>query len=426
MQKIFYASSLREAIQQIHRELGPDATIIRTREVRDAGGDGRRAFEVTASGRQSEVPGPPPPSVTPAAEFPPATTEAPPPAQSWESEAPAALPSLPDTQVAGGALLRAQLREVEEETSRVRAVVAHLGTLATAPEALRNDVALLGESVRLAHHRGAPADPLAQPLLAAGVEPTLARTIAARTRSRLGAAGANAGATELASELARCFRIGEPLWGRPERTVAALVGPSASGKTTVCAKLGAEAAYVYRRSVALVSVAPQSSGSYAALRAYAEALGLPFAHANGAPELERCLQRLADVDLVLVDTPPTNPWCENDCDLLEARLGTVGVERHLVLPPTWRAADLRDMLRCFERSGIASIILSRLDETRTYGPLVTATWNSSHPLSHFASGDEVPGGILAACAKTLARQVLGLDAFTGQGLTEGKPLYAEL
>lgn len=429
----FRAPSLREAVQRVQRELGANAIILRTREVRPDTPGAAKYFEVIATASLDVRPADLPlralassseQSAPQAETHPPAAPlgVSPSGVDSGGSSSPLSATRQPHTTTAdsaasdganahhlieGGGEAKSEMASLRQDVEALRELLVALGGVATAPEELRNDLAVLAQTVRIAQHRSGPSEPLAQPLVQSGIEPAIARAIAARARGRSG--GAAVSGDELAAELARTIRTTEPLWGRPERTLAALVGPSGSGKTTAAAKLAAEAQFVYRRRVGLISAGPKGNASGRVLQAYAEAFDVPWAEARSAREVEQALQAMRRCDLVVVDTPAANPWCDDSHDLLDTLLGGTGVERHVVLPATWDPSALRNMLRTFERSGLASLIASRLDEAQLLGPIVTATWNCPHPLSHVISGDEVPGGILAACGKSLARQVMKYD-----------------
>lgn len=395
----YRASSLREAIQRVQRELGPDAVILRTREVQPDEPGAPRYFEVVATKQLEPLPADRPRDD--AGQHP---------ASEGDGTAEPTPPLDPQAAVAGGRHVRRDLHDLQSEIGSLRELLGELGSLATAPEDLRNDIAVLAQTVRISQHRSGPTEPLAQPLVQAGVEPAIARAIAARARGRKTHSGHGVSGDDLAAELARSIRSTEPLWGRRERTLAALVGSSGVGKTTVVAKIAAEAHFVHRRRVGLVSASPRAAASEHVLRSYAEAFDVPWCAARSGRELERALRRLSRCDLVLVDTPATSPWSDEAHDLLDTLLSGTGVERHMVMPATWSPDALRDMLRAFERGGLSSLVLTRLDEVAALGPLVTATWNCPHPLSHTASGEDVPGGIWAASGKLFARQILRYDA----------------
>lgn len=444
-QQVFQAATLREAIQLVQRALGPDAVILRTREVAEGHG---RSFEVVARGPAQTAAAPPsgaaaaakvpsaPAAASPtpwppeaaatevtqahfpdASGFPSSAAQASPSAAMSEPSAEppseeSAPPPVSDERLEGGAAARRQLTSLRGELDELRSLAHDLNAAITAPEELRNDVAVLAQSLRVARRRGLPDEPLAVPLIRAGVDAPIARAIVARARARVAASDGASSLTPatLEAELARCFRTTEPLWARSERTVAALIGPAGAGKTTAVAKIAAESAFVHRKRVALVSTAARHTTSFAALRAYGEAFEIPVLRATDAVELLRVLQDLSQCDLVLVDTEGTNPWNPSAHDALDARLDGSGVERHVVAPATWRSDALRDLMRAYERGGISSLIISRTDEARSLGAVITATWNCPHPLSHVGSSDEVPGGIVPACGRSIARAVLRSDS----------------
>jgi len=137
-------------------------------------------------------------------------------------------------------------------------------------------------------------------LLALGFAPPLARELALA----LPAEGAAAAAWSLCqAELVRRLPVAPEVL-LAEGGVAAFLGPTGAGKTTVLAMIAARHALIYGSdSVALLTTDDRRIGAQEELKVLSRLLGIPLWLATEAHGLEKVLQGLLGRRLVLVDTP---------------------------------------------------------------------------------------------------------------------------
>lgn len=187
----------------------------------------------------------------------------------------------------------------------------------------------------------------------------------------------------------------------------AVVGPAGAGKTTTLAKLAARHALQDGRRVALLSLDAQRLGGAEALARFAEIIGVPFAAAQTIGEVKQALKRLADAELLLVDTPGVG--------LREtarfARLATLlraarPDETHLVLPASLAPNVLTHMAHGFASLTPASLMLTRLDDAVGFGIILNAIDRLKLRLSYLTTGQNVPEDIEEACGARVAQLVL--------------------
>jgi len=213
---------------------------------------------------------------------------------------------------------------------------------------------------------------------------------------------------------------GEPHTGK---RVVALVGATGVGKTTTIAKLAATFKLRHGRRVGLVTADTYRIAAVDQLRTYAEIISLPLKVAMSPGEMQRAIDALDSVDIVLVDTAGRSP---SD----SARLGELGefldaaqpTETHLVLSAT---ADQRVQLRTAERFAAFKpdrVILTKLDESDRHGSILNLVKRVGLPLSFVTTGQEVPDHIEHARADKLARLVLdGLQTTTTSNTIQHQP-----
>src|SRR5581483_2446107 len=94
---------------------------------------------------------------------------------------------------------------------------------------------------------------------------------------------------------------------RGHRHLVALVGPTGVGKTTTIAKLAAHYRLRERLRVGLITVDTYRIAAVEQLRTYADIIDLPMEVVSTPGEMRQAVERLAELDLVLLDTAGRSP-----------------------------------------------------------------------------------------------------------------------
>ncbi|MEE2779289.1 MAG: hypothetical protein VYE15_02110, partial [Myxococcota bacterium] len=277
-------------------------------------------------------------------------------------------------------------------------------------EEMRSELRQLQQDMALWRQCTPERDPHVRGLVAAGVEATIAAAIVERARRRampregLGIARA----PDLGAELVEALPVAPPIWGREGRVVAALVGPTGVGKTRTAAKLAGLGSFVHNRRVAILTTDVHRMGGDEPLRSYCRELGVPFKKVRTASELRHQLGSLRSRDVILVDTPGCSPWDEGTLEYVNELL--VDMERHLVVPATRDAEQVRQAALLFGAQRLQSVIVTKLDEARGPGSVLSATWGSGVPISHICTGQTVPDDCSAVTDGTLHTGILAQAA----------------
>lgn len=198
---------------------------------------------------------------------------------------------------------------------------------------------------------------------------------------------------------------GESLSGSPR--VIALVGPTGVGKTTTLAKLAARFSLEHRKKVALVTADTFRIGAVEQLRTYARIMGVPLEIAQSGEEVKAGVARHADRDIVLVDTvgrSHRNP--EHLRELKSVLDAAGGIEIHLVVAASLADGVQREALESFSVFSPSRLIFTKLDEAPTRGCLVNLPLASGLAISCFTAGQNVPQDIEFAEAGAIARRVM--------------------
>lgn len=202
-----------------------------------------------------------------------------------------------------------------------------------------------------------------------------------------------------------------PIAVRPGgRTVVALVGPTGVGKTTTIAKLAANFKLRDGLKVGLVTVDTYRVAAVEQLRTYAEIIDLPMHVVTSPREMKRAVDELAGMDLVLIDTAGRSPRDELKIQELRSFLAEADVDQvHLVLSLAASARALEMAAEKFTSVGVTALMLTKLDEAPGAGAVLTAARRIRLPVSYFTTGQDVPDDIEPASAARAARLILGQE-----------------
>ncbi len=216
----------------------------------------------------------------------------------------------------------------------------------------------------------------------------------------------------------------EPVTLRPGRdrpTVAALVGPTGVGKTTTLVKIAF--AYVVKRHkrVGFITEDVRRPGAEAQLKNLAHLLNLPLVEADTPAHVTEELCQMADLDLVLIDTAGRVPRDGQTMAELGGYLEAARPDEvHLVLSSESAEKTLLQAAERFGPTGYDRIVLSKLDETPSYGTILNLAVRTGRPLSYVTTGQEYAETLIDADPTGLARLVLGLDTIAAEPTRNGR------
>ncbi len=387
---------MQEALAMVRRELGPEAAILHTREVRRGRLfgwlTGARWIEVTASAEVRV------PSRLPQEQWdcPGASAgQAEPSWASFRSRQPVD---------AGIPLDRLPGASAGSRTGRCSGQLASL-------------VRQWEAETRQAGHRELPEVlfRLFAELLDAEWEEHVARELIEQMRDNLG----QADPVDPVLVRARALRLVEseirttgPLQLQPgRRRVVALVGPTGVGKTTTIAKLAAHYRLKQRRRVGLITVDTYRIAAVEQLRTYADIIDLPMYVVCTPREMREASRQWEGLDLVLMDTAGRSPRDEIKLQELKAFLQEAQADEvHLVLSTTSSARALVETARQFQSVGLSALLLTKLDEASALGHVFSLLRAARLPVSYLTNGQNVPEDIEVAQAERLARWIVGVEA----------------
>lgn len=214
--------------------------------------------------------------------------------------------------------------------------------------------------------------------------------------------------------IANFIPVASPIQLNPGKVqVTALVGPTGVGKTTTIAKLAAYAKLELKQKVALLTLDTFRLAAVDQLQQYAQILQVPVHVAITVEDLRSALRFYQDRALVLIDTPGHNPKDGEVLTQLRHFLDELpDIEIHLVLSATTKPKDLSDIAQRFETLKPTRLIFTKLDETSTFGPILSTLARVKKPLSYLGTGQEVPQDLELATSRRVADLILPIHAET--------------
>lgn len=208
--------------------------------------------------------------------------------------------------------------------------------------------------------------------------------------------------------VSRTIRIAAPIHvPTGQRRVVALVGPTGVGKTTTIAKLAAGFRLEAKRRVGLITIDTYRIAAVQQLQAYAQIMELPMEVVDDPKQMGSALERLSEVDLVLVDTAGRSPRSDARIAQLRTMLAAASPDEiHLVVSATSSRETIINILDGFAPIRPTAMILTKLDEAvQTAGPLA-ALDGRSIPINYITNGQQVPDDIQTADAESLVHSLL--------------------
>jgi flagellar biosynthesis protein FlhF len=197
------------------------------------------------------------------------------------------------------------------------------------------------------------------------------------------------------------------------RRIMVLVGPTGVGKTTTVAKLAAIYARSerYSLSVRLITIDAFRIGAREQIEHYGDIMEIPVSYVDNKNDLRREIDLYWEgADLILIDTIGKSPKDSMRLGEMKEMLDVCGskAEVHLVLSASTKTSDIEHTLRQFEPFGYQAILLTKLDETRHVGNIISALAEKGKPLSYITDGQDVPKDIRKA---DIVRFLINLDEF---------------
>lgn len=187
-----------------------------------------------------------------------------------------------------------------------------------------------------------------------------------------------------------------------------IAGPTGVGKTTTIAKLAAEQLFKFHRKVGFITSDTYRISAVDQLRTYATILNVPLEVVQSPGDLQRAMHRLEQCDLILMDTAGRNYRNELLVSELQSLLAPIEEsETYLVLSLTSKSRDMLEITDHFNKYGLDKVIFTKMDETGSIGAIFNVLRHYPLSLSYMTNGQNVPDDLLMPGKDMITGMLLG-------------------
>lgn len=188
----------------------------------------------------------------------------------------------------------------------------------------------------------------------------------------------------------------------------ALIGATGVGKTTTIAKLAAIHKFQKNKKVGFITLDTYRIAAVEQLKKYAEIMDAPLEVVHSPEEFAPAIDRLKDRDLVLIDTAGRNQKSVIKKQELQNYFRFTPIEEiYLVLSSTASEKNILSNIKEFSDFPISSLIITKVDEAVTYGPILSIIAKANRSVAYITTGQEVPQDIEVSNPIKLTEMILG-------------------
>jgi flagellar biosynthesis protein FlhF len=189
-----------------------------------------------------------------------------------------------------------------------------------------------------------------------------------------------------------------------------LVGPTGVGKTTTIAKLAGRLSLLDKKKVGLITIDTYRIGAVEQLKTYADIMNIPFKVVFTMKEMETAMSSMKNCDVVLIDTTGRSSKNAMQISELRAFVEKVNTDNiHLVISCTTKNKDITSIIDGYRVLNYNNVIITKLDETSSYGSLLNILDAAKKPLSFITTGQSVPDDIKMISALEVSSLIFGED-----------------
>lgn len=192
------------------------------------------------------------------------------------------------------------------------------------------------------------------------------------------------------------------------KKIIQFVGPTGVGKTTTLAKMATNFVLEKNKTIAFITLDTYRIAAVEQLKTYATILNVPVEVAYSLEDYQRALQKYAHYDAVFVDTAGRN---YREVTYMNELKQFISIEKeqvttYLTLALTTKQEDITDIYHHFQALPIENVIFTKLDETYAYGSIVNLMLQEKKHIPFITNGQEVPDDVFIPTGNRIAEQLL--------------------
>lgn len=200
------------------------------------------------------------------------------------------------------------------------------------------------------------------------------------------------------SEVLSLFETGNPLKQVDEKyqKIITVIGPTGVGKTTILMKLAVHPEIYGKKNVTIVSMDNYRMATTESLKAFSRITSIPFREIKDSRNVRNEIDKLSDMDVILVDMPGRSPLFPGYIQELQKHLSLIKpTDILLVLSVTSDLEDLYYSVGLYHTLKPTGIIFTKIDETTRPGKIISVMQEVDLPVSYISNGQSIPNDIRA-------------------------------
>lgn len=193
-----------------------------------------------------------------------------------------------------------------------------------------------------------------------------------------------------------------------DKKIVQFVGPTGVGKTTTIAKVAANSMLNDHKKVAFITSDTYRIAAIEQLKTYARILDIPLEVVYTVDDYKNAIKKFAAYDLILVDTAGRNFRDEKYVQELKKGIDMqLNTDIYLVLSLTAKPKDLTEIYDQFHHIPIKEVIFTKIDETRQYGSIVNIALDKQVGVAYLTNGQDVPDDLLQVTPSVICDLIVG-------------------
>ncbi|WP_374029234.1 flagellar biosynthesis protein FlhF [Bdellovibrio bacteriovorus] len=170
------------------------------------------------------------------------------------------------------------------------------------------------------------------------------------------------------------------------------VGPAGSGKTSALIKMASHMVVREGKKIALFTTDTFKVGAADQMKIYAQILNVPFSVIRSQNDWTNLMRYLANVDCVLVDYTGLSLKNNDEIQMLKSLLPPAALNPniHLVLSTNAKDSDATELGRRYSMVSYKDVVFTSLDESTQHGTIYNFMKRFDVPLHSFGIGSRVP------------------------------------
>lgn len=190
------------------------------------------------------------------------------------------------------------------------------------------------------------------------------------------------------------------------------IGPTGVGKTTTLAKIAANFSINMNYDVGLITADTYRIAAVEQLKVYSEIMNIPIKVVYEIEDIYKSLSNFKDKDIILVDTAGRNHKNDRQMNELKELIESVNnKEIHLVINAATDFETIRGVLDRYGFIKDLKIIFSKIDEANSLGNILNIKFYYDNKISYLTTGQNVPDDIEIPNMEKLSKRLIGESSY---------------